>query len=121
EDVCSRLLRGHRRGKTHSIIIVAEGAASGFDIAQKIRDRTGFETRVTVLGHVQRGGTPSALDRTLASRMGAKAVDALAAGKTAVMVGVAGQRLELPGLDEVLSQRKELDMEVFNLAAVLAI
>lgn len=120
-DVCDRLLRGHRRGKTHSIIIVAEGAGSGFDIAQQIRDKIGFETRVTVLGHVQRGGTPSALDRTLASRMGAAAIDALAAGAVAAMVGVEGQRMKSWDLSHVLSQKKEFDMETYELAAILAI
>ncbi|MED4879981.1 6-phosphofructokinase, partial [Geobacillus stearothermophilus] len=61
-DVIARLKRGHERGKKHSIIIVAEGVGSGVDFGRQIQEATGFETRVTVLGHVQRGGSPTAFD-----------------------------------------------------------
>jgi 6-phosphofructokinase 1 len=69
EDICERLLRGFRRGKLHSIIVVAEGAAGGMEVGQRIKERTGFDTKVTILGHLQRGGSPSAADRLLASRL----------------------------------------------------
>ena len=76
-EVIFKLERGINRGKLHSIIIVAEGAASGMEVGDEIRKRTGLETRITILGHIQRGGTPTAMDRMLASRMGAKAVELL--------------------------------------------
>ncbi|HET7616057.1 MAG TPA: 6-phosphofructokinase, partial [Bacillales bacterium] len=88
EQIVGRLKRGHDRGKKHSIIIVAEGVGSGVDIAQKIKQKTNLETRVTVLGHIQRGGSPTAADRVLASRLGAKSVELLLEGKGGRMVGI---------------------------------
>ncbi|MEW6243303.1 MAG: 6-phosphofructokinase [Bacillota bacterium] len=120
EDVCGRLMRGYRRGKRHSIIIVAEGAGSAYSVAEEIRVRTGLETRVIVLGHVQRGGTPTGFDRILASRLGGRAVDLALAGRRGVMVGFAGGRVVDVPYNEVLSARKQIDRELYDLAGVLA-
>ncbi len=120
DQVCLRLKRGIARGKVHSIIVVAEGAAKGFNIAQELENRMGSEIRVTVLGHVQRGGTPTALDRVLASRLGAKAVDALCQGYSNVMVGLSGMDLKLVPIDKVINRRKTVNMEVYKLAEDLA-
>ena len=79
-DILSRLKRGHDRGKRHSIIVVAEGVGSGVEIGKQIQEEMNMETRVTVLGHVQRGGSPTASDRVLASRLGARAVELLLEG-----------------------------------------
>jgi len=68
DEICGKLCRGYKRGKLHSIIIVAEGAASGLEMGRQIKEKTGFDTKVTILGHLQRGGTPTAYDRILASR-----------------------------------------------------
>ncbi|MGZ4163233.1 MAG: 6-phosphofructokinase, partial [Tumebacillaceae bacterium] len=76
-QIVDKLKRGASRGKKHSIILVAEGAGKGFSIGEVIRELTGWEVRVTVLGHIQRGGSPSAFDRILASKMGAHAVELL--------------------------------------------
>lgn len=119
-DVCERLLKGYKRGKKHSMIIVAEGVGTGFSVADEITKRTGFETRVAVLGHIQRGGTPSGMDRVLASKMGARAVETLAAGKHAVMTGMIGLQIREFDIDFVLSQNKEIDLEDYRLASVLA-
>lgn len=116
-----RLERGRKRGKKHSIIIVAEGVGSGVAIGEKIKELTGYETRVTVLGHIQRGGSPTALDRVLASRMGAKAVDLLLAGEQRKMVGIRSNRLVGISIPEALSQKHEIDMEMYELAGILAI
>src|SRR5699024_11675155 len=70
QDVIARLKRGLARGKKHSIILLAEGVGSAIDYGQRIQEATNFDTRVTVLGHLQRGGSPSAYDRVLASRLG---------------------------------------------------
>ena len=121
EEVIFKLDRGVSRGKLHSIIVVAEGAGSGLEIGEQIRQRTGHETRVTILGHLQRGGTPTAIDRLLASRMGAKAVDLILNGETSKMVAVKSQKLVAIDLEEVLQQKRELDMELFELAGLLSI
>ena len=75
EDVCKRIMHGRNRGKLHSIIILAEGVGGAFEMAKAIEGKISVETRVTILGHVQRGGSPSAFDRILASRLGAKALE----------------------------------------------
>ncbi|PTX63232.1 6-phosphofructokinase [Melghirimyces profundicolus] len=120
-EIVERLERGSRRGKKHSIIIVAEGVGSGVDIGRRIKEKTGAETRVTVLGHIQRGGSPTAFDRVLASRMGAKAVDLLLEGKKDQMV--ASRRNQIVGLDfeEAFAMKHHPDMSIYNLASILAI
>lgn len=120
-EVIFKLERGINRGKLHSIIIVAEGAASAINVGDEIRKRTGLETRITILGHLQRGGTPTATDRMLASRMGAKAVELLLQGINRKMVGVAAGELLALDLEDVLSREKVLDRSIWELAAVLAI
>jgi 6-phosphofructokinase 1 len=121
DEVIFKLERGINRGKLHSIIVVAEGAASGLEIGEQIRQRSGLETRVTILGHIQRGGSPSAMDRFLASRMGAKAVDVLAAGETRKMIGVRAEQLVAMDMETVLQQKRELDLELYELAGILSI
>ncbi|HHY39784.1 MAG TPA: 6-phosphofructokinase [Syntrophaceticus sp.] len=120
-EVIFKLERGINRGKLHSIIIVAEGAASALEVGDDIRKRTGLETRITILGHLQRGGTPTAMDRMLASRMGAKAVELLLQGANRKMVGIAAGELLALDLEDVLSREKVLDRSIWELAAVLAI
>ncbi|MHB9145799.1 MAG: 6-phosphofructokinase [Symbiobacteriia bacterium] len=121
DEVCERLERGKARGKRHSLIIVAEGFAPGMEVGEAIRRHTGFDTRVTILGHVQRGGSPTALDRQIASQMGARAVDLLRTGKSSRMVGVQqGRPADLP-FDEVIGQKKAVDMEMYELALALSI
>ncbi|NAP01023.1 6-phosphofructokinase, partial [Halomonas sp. MG34] len=87
DEVIERLKRGHDRGKKHSIIVLAEGVGSGFDYGKRIEETTDLETRVTVLGYIQRGGSPTASDRVLASRLGGYAVDLLRKGEAGRMVG----------------------------------
>lgn len=119
-EICQKLRKGLERGKVHSIIIVAEGAGSGFDVARQIEARMGMELRVTVLGHVQRGGTPTAFDRLIASRLGAKAVDLLAAGESNLMVGIAGTSVVATPMPQVLATKRLIDMDLYNLAQDLA-
>ncbi|KUK31746.1 MAG: 6-phosphofructokinase [Thermoanaerobacterales bacterium 50_218] len=121
DEIIFKLERGLNRGKSHSIIIVAEGAGSGLEIGQEIRRRTGLETRITILGHLQRGGTPTALDRILASRLGAKAIDLLMSGETKKMVGVVNGEVVVSDLEEVLQKKRELNREMWELAGILAI
>ncbi|MBX5476672.1 MAG: 6-phosphofructokinase [Clostridia bacterium] len=118
-SVVERLRRGRERGKLYSIIVVAEGAASGYDVARRLAE-FGIEARVTVLGHVQRGGSPSAYDRWLAARLGAAAVDALVAGRHRVMVGVRGETVVETPLEEVVAGRPAIDRSIWELAQVLS-
>lgn len=121
EEICDKLIRGYRRGKLHSIIIVAEGAASGIEVGRQIKEKTGFDTKVTILGHLQRGGTPTAFDRILASRLGAKAVELLMEGKTCQMVGMVAGETVARDLEEITADRKDVNMELYDLAAILSI
>ncbi len=121
DEVTEKLWRGYQRGKLHSIIVVAEGAGSAMEIGKAIKDKTGFDTKITILGHIQRGGTPTAFDRTIASRMGAMAVDLLMDGQDNKMVGIISGQLKDFDIDYALSQEKNIDKSVYELASILAI
>ncbi|HEV3234573.1 MAG: ATP-dependent 6-phosphofructokinase [Candidatus Dormiibacterota bacterium] len=120
EDVSRRILNAHARGKSHSIIMLAEGYGHGFDVARTIQEESGLETRVIVLGHLQRGGSPLASDRIIASRLGAHATDMLVAGRHGIQVGlISGDYVETP-LDVVTSKRREIDLHIYDLARSLS-
>lgn len=121
DEIVSRLKHGYERGKKHSIIIVAEGAGRVEEIREQLRERTGWECRVTVLGHIQRGGTPSASDRLLASRMGAYAVECLLNGQWGHMVGIRGDRLVLSDLAGEPQDDTKPDLALIQLAHELSI
>lgn len=121
ENVVDRLKRGSERGKKHSIIILAEGVGSGFDYGKKIEAATSFETRVTVLGHIQRGGRPTGADRVLASRLAGKAVDLLLEGQGGRMVGIQNNRLVHHDIIEALKQKHNLDMSIYQLMSEISI
>jgi len=123
ENIARVLSSAYERGKSHAIVVVAEGAKYN---AEKLlayfrerEDQTGFALRVTVLGHVQRGGVPSAADRILASRLGAGAVEALLRGESGVLVGWVNARLKTTPYSEVTGKKKEIDLELFELAGKL--
>ena len=123
EEIAHILGKAYERGKSHAIVVVAEGAdynatklAQYFD---KHQERIGFALRVTILGHVQRGGTPSAFDRILASRLGAGAVEAIDRGEYGVLVGLVGNQVKATPLSEVVGKTKEIDLELFELARLL--
>jgi 6-phosphofructokinase 1 len=120
-DIVERLHAGSSRGKKHSIIIVAEGCGSAASFAEQIKEKTGWETRVTVLGYIQRGGSPTAFDRMLASRMGAAAVDLLLAGKKDRMVAIQNNQIVDFDFNEALKKRHELDLSIYDLSRSLSI
>ncbi len=120
DDICHRLLQGIERRKTHSIIVVAEGAADVFEINRAIRSRIAVETRVTVMGHIQRGGSPSAVDRLLGSRMGAAAVDLLFDGKSGLFTALKGNRIEAIPVKGALIRQKSFPKELYELTLDLA-
>ena len=123
-DVAARLQAAYRRGKSHALVVVAEGAKNGARAMMQHfaehRDRIGFELRVTQLGHVVRGGVPTAADRMLATRLGAAAVDQLALGNSGVVVGLRGGEMTTTPLAEVAHKTKPPDLALLDLARVLA-
>jgi 6-phosphofructokinase 1 len=140
DQVVAHLRRRHERGRSFSIVVVAEGATPregtlqvrgeratdafghvrlggiGVMLEQEIEDRTGFESRVTILGHVQRGGTPVAFDRVLATRFGVAAMDAATAGRFGAMVGLRGTAIVEVPLEDALEQSKLLDPSLYETA-----
>ncbi|HOL17931.1 MAG TPA: 6-phosphofructokinase [Bacillota bacterium] len=120
ESICRRLRQGIERNKTHSLILVAEGAASAFTIGREIEEKMGLETRVTVLGHIQRGGSPTAVDRILASRMGAAAARLLWEGRGGLMVGFKGGEIYPVPLMEAFIEKKSFPSELYELALTLS-
>jgi len=120
KEVADRMKTNFAKGKRHSIIIVAEGAGKGEDVAQKITEYSGIEPRVTVLGHIQRGGTPTAIDRILASRLGDFAVRQLMAGDSGKACGVVRGELVTTDIDMVVNAKKPFNMEMYDLALRLS-
>ena len=141
EEVCERLRRRHDAGRNFSIVVVSEGAVpAGGDgpsdtgqtdafgharlggiavqLESQIEERTGYESRMTILGHVQRGGTPTAYDRVLATRFGVAAADAVAEGDFGKMVALRGTAIERVSIDEALAEPKLLDPELYETAEV---
>jgi 6-phosphofructokinase 1 len=120
--VCGALEEGRRRGKTSYIIVVAEGAHEGGaqTIAVAVKERLGIDYRVSIIGHVQRGGSPTSFDRTLASRVGRAAAEALLAGETDKMAGVLCGQLVLVPLVETWEKRKPVDLDLIRLATITA-
>jgi 6-phosphofructokinase 1 len=140
EEVCMRLRRRHERGRSFSIVVVAEGATPaegtlqiredaatdafghvrlggiGVTLEGEIERRTGYETRVTILGHVQRGGTPVAFDRVLATRFGVAAMDAVAGGRFGTMVGLRGTEIVEIALEQALREPRLLDPALYETA-----
>jgi phosphofructokinase-like protein len=142
DEVCERIKRRHARGTTFSIVVVSEGATprdgSGIttsaaktdafgharlggiavELEREIEERTGFETRMTILGHVQRGGTPTAYDRVLATRFGVKAIEAADRGEFGTMVSLRGTDIVLAPLADALAEPKLLDDDLYETAEV---
>jgi 6-phosphofructokinase 1 len=140
EQVVAHLRRRHERGRSFSIVVVAEGATPregtlqtradtatdafgherlggiGVTLEQEIERRTGFESRVTILGHVQRGGTPVAFDRVLATRFGVAAMDAVAAGRFGCMVAAHATEIVEVALEDALREPKLLDPDLYETA-----
>jgi phosphofructokinase-like protein len=141
EEVCAHLRRRHESGRSFSIVVVAEGATPmdgevvtdheskdafghvrlggiAVQLEKEIEARTGYETRMTILGHVQRGGTPVAYDRVLGTRFGVAAVDAVTAGRFGMMVALRGTAIETVPLDEALAEPKLIDPALYETAEV---
>lgn len=119
--VSAKIKAGYERGKKSCMVVVAEGAMHGLYVADELAQRTGFETRAVVLGHLQRGGSPNSLDRILASRLGAFGVRLLVDGESEKMVGVVAGKCVAADLADAWRKRKAVDKELLELAEVLSI
>jgi 6-phosphofructokinase 1 len=107
-------------GKLHNIIIVAEGVGSGIDVANELKNKVETEIRVTILGHIQRGGTPSALDRINATKMGAWAVKKLIGGESGIMIGIESNKMVTYPISHAWENKKDIDEEDYEITLALA-
>ncbi len=121
EDVIEKIQHGRSLGKTNFIIIVAEGVGHAEELSRYIQEQTGIVTRATILGHVQRGGSPSGRDRVLASQFGYYAVELLAAGKSNRVVGIHKEELVDYDIQEALVMKKEFPMDLFKMCETISI
>lgn len=120
-DVIARIREFQKTGKRHFIVIVAEGVGGTAEIAKKIEAETGVESRATILGHVQRGGSPTARDRIMASQMGSRAVDLLTQGIGNRVVGIRDNKIVDFDIFEALKMTKTIDMKDYELAHEISI
>jgi 6-phosphofructokinase 1 len=121
EAIAQALDDAYRRGKQHALVVVAEGAKWNARalIAYFDESSVEFEIRATILGHVQRGGKPTAFDRLLGTRLGARAVRLMVEGESGILVGLHGAKVGPTPLGEIAGKTKELDLELLDLASVL--
>ena len=120
DELCRTILAGKLQGKLHNLIILAEGVGGANELAKKVEEITGIETRATILGHIQRGGSPSASDRMLASKMGVKAVDLLLEGKTSRVIGITGNQITDMDIDEAWAMPRTFDEELYEISRSLS-
>ena len=121
EDVLRKILEAKSRGKKHAIVIVAEGIGGVIEMSKKIEAATGIETRATILGHVQRGGSPTVRDRVTASRMGARCVELLMEGKANRIVCMQNGQITDVDINEGLNMKKEIPQDLINLVEKLSV
>ena len=120
QHVAEKIRRARLSGKTNFMIVVAEGAASGIAVGEEIREKLGLDPRVTILGHIQRGGNASAKDRVMATRMGYEAVQVLAEGKTNCIICAKGEQIINVDIDEGLAMKKTLNPEEMEVMTVMS-
>ncbi len=119
-DVLDRIITSKANGKRHFIVVVAEGVGGAADIANEIEEKTGIEARTTILGHVQRGGSPTVRDRMVGGIMGYHAVQLLSEGKSNRVVILAGDKVTDKDIGEALSEKREFDKNLYEIAKVLS-
>ena len=120
DELCKTILEGKLKGKNHNLILLAEGIGGANELAKYVEEMTGIETRATILGHIQRGGSPSAFDRILASKMAAKAVEVLIEGKTARVVGIRDGKIIDEEIDEALAMESKFDEKLYEISRILS-
>lgn len=121
DAVVNKILNGKKRGKKHHIIVAAEGARDAYELANIIEEKGKVETRVTVLGYVQRGGVPTVQDRILASEFGYKAVNSLISGESGIALGYKDGKIIKLDINEALNKTKAFDKDLLKMVDVLSI
>lgn len=121
DNICQRMITSMSRGKIQSIIMMAEGAGDPKVVCEQIKENTGMEVRITTLGHIQRGGSPSSQDRILASRFAATAVRSLLDGKFNKAIGIKNNEIITMDIKEALKVKKDFNDELYNLTKILSI
>jgi 6-phosphofructokinase 1 len=119
DKIAARIKERYKLGKVSNIIIVAEGATTAYQVARQLSKIAGIVSKITVLGHLQRGGSPSGYDRTLASRLGSAAVLKLLEGYSGCMVGLVKGEIKVTSFDTVFNNKRELGPRLIELAEVL--
>ena len=120
DELCKTIFEGKLRGKMHNLIILAEGVGGANELAQQIEEITGIESRATILGHIQRGGSPSAFDRMLASRMGVAAVEVLMEGKTGRVIGMKDGKIMDEDITEALQIPRKFNERLYHISKILS-
>ena len=120
DKLCKQILQGKLKGKMHNLVLLAEGVGGANELAKYIEEVTGIETRSTILGHIQRGGSPTCMDRILASRMAYKAVELLISGKSSRVVGIKNGKIIDMDIDEALSVERSFDQELYDISTTLS-
>jgi 6-phosphofructokinase 1 len=121
DKICERIKRDREEGKLSEIIVMAEGAGDSRLVTEHIAKETGYEVRLTILGHIQRGGAPTARSRVLACQFGNKAVELLATGEYKRMVGIRGEEVISVDLDYSWREEKKIDLRRYRLAEILSL
>ncbi|ABY92488.1 6-phosphofructokinase [Thermoanaerobacter sp. CM-CNRG TB177] len=122
DELCDKITYGIKRGKLHHIIVLAEGVMSAPELAKMIKERLPkLDLRYTILGHIQRGGAPTVMDRVLASQMGARAVELLLENKTKRIISIRNNQIVDDDIDEALSMKKEFNRKLYELSKILSI
>lgn len=121
KDIIYPIIEGRNRGKKHYLVIVAEGVGGAVEIAKYIEEKTDIITRATILGHIQRGGSPTLHDRVMGSRMGARAVELLKDDVTNRIIAVQNGRIVDIDIEEALSMKKTIDEDLVALSKILAL
>ncbi|MFA9397514.1 MAG: 6-phosphofructokinase [Clostridiaceae bacterium] len=120
DELCRSIIEDKQHGKQHNLILLAEGVGGANDLAKQVEEITGISTRATILGHIQRGGSPTAQDRILASRLGYRAVELLEEGKSARVVGVHGNDIIDMDIDEALALESKFNQRLYDISKTLS-
>ena len=123
DDLILKLKKSAKRGKQFNLVIVAEGCKMGnaTEIAKQVKERVSqYDTKISVIGHMQRGGSPTCIDRVLASRLGYEAVEALLKGKHGLMVGVLNNQIEFTTFEDAITKEKNVNKDLMRMAEILA-
>jgi len=120
DKLCKTIFEGKLRGKMHNLIILAEGVGGANELVKEIEEITGIESRATILGHIQRGGSPSSFDRMMASRMGVAAVEVLIEGKSGRVIGMRNGKIIDEDINVALAMPRTFDEDLYEISKILS-